>query len=48
MIKEEVSSNFMVFTAVVETGQENAAASNAKAHEATRLTYFRNSVVISY
>lgn len=45
---EAVRSDFIVFTAVVETGQENTAAENAKAHGATRLTHFGNSVVTSF
>lgn len=45
---EAVRHDFIVFTAVVEPGVENAAAENAKAHGASRLTHFGNSVVTSY
>ena len=45
---EALKSDLIVFTAVVEPGQESIAARNAKAHGATRITHFGDSVVASY
>jgi precorrin-6B methylase 2 len=45
---DAVKSDLIVFTAAVEVGEENAAADTAKAHGATRVSHFGNSVVTSY
>jgi hypothetical protein len=46
--REAVSNNFIVFTAVVDSSQEIAAAVTAKACGATQVACFGDSVVTSY
>lgn len=45
---EAVRNDSIVFTAVVESGQENSAVDEAKAHGATELSHFGTFVVTSY
>ena len=45
---DAVRSDFIVFTAVVQSGAENAAAELAKSRGATRLSHFGDFVVTSY
>jgi hypothetical protein len=46
--REAVASNFIVFTAVVDSSQEIEAAATAKACGATQVACFGDSVVTSY